>query len=100
MRGSGLPRIQCGQGTVPDAHDPTKSHAPDDVHDRPGTEDGPGYAKISKRFHENPKEFEEAFAKAWYKLTHRDMGPVSRCLGPGLPSRNCGKTRCRPSIMN
>ena len=42
----------------------------------------PIYGKISKRFHENPKEFEEAFAKAWYKLTHRDMGPVSRCLGP------------------
>ncbi len=42
----------------------------------------PIYGPISKRFHENPKEFEEAFAKAWYKLTHRDMGPVSRCLGP------------------
>ena len=45
----------------------------------------PAYAKISKRFHENPEEFEKAFAKAWYKLTHRDMGPVSRLLGPEVP---------------
>jgi catalase-peroxidase len=60
----------------------------------------PIYAKISKRFHENPEEFEEAFAKAWYKLTHRDMGPVSRCSARGFPSRSCGKTPYPKSIMN
>jgi catalase-peroxidase len=60
----------------------------------------PIYGPISKRFYENPDEFDEAFAKAWYKLTHRDMGPVSRLLGPRFPSRSRGRTRFPPSIMN
>ena len=69
-------------GTVPDAHDPKKSHAPMMFTTDIALKMDPAYAKISKRFHENPKEFDAAFAKAWYKLTHRDMGPVSRLLGP------------------
>ena len=72
-------------GTVPDAHDRTKSHAPMMFTTDLALKMDPAYAKISKRFHENPKEFASAFAKAWYKLTHRDMGPVSRCLGPLVP---------------
>ncbi len=67
---------------VPDAHDSTKSHAPMMFTTDIALKMDPAYAKISKRFHDNPDQFETAFAKAWYKLTHRDMGPVSRCLGP------------------
>jgi catalase-peroxidase len=73
------------KGTVPDAHDPKKSHAPMMFTTDMALKMDPAYAKISKRFHENPKEFAAAFAKAWYKLTHRDIGPVSRCLGPLVP---------------
>ncbi|MEM9658992.1 MAG: peroxidase family protein, partial [Planctomycetota bacterium] len=69
-------------GTVPDAHDESKSHAPMMFTTDLALRMDPIYAKISKRFHDNPEVFEEAFAKAWYKLTHRDMGPVSRLLGP------------------
>nr|WP_197526366.1 catalase/peroxidase HPI [Botrimarina colliarenosi] len=69
-------------GTVPDAHDPSKSHAPIMFTTDLALKMDPQYGPISRRFHEHPEEFEEAFAKAWYKLTHRDMGPVSRCLGP------------------
>lgn len=76
------PKEDAAKGTVPDAHDPAKSHAPMMFTTDMALKMDPIYGKISKRFHENPKEFEEAFAKAWYKLTHRDMGPVSRCLGP------------------
>ena len=74
-----------GKGTVPDAHDKKKSHAPMMFTTDLALKMDPAYAKISKRFHENPKEFADAFAKAWYKLTHRDMGPVTRCLGPLVP---------------
>jgi catalase-peroxidase len=76
------PKDESAQGTVPDAHDPTKTHAPMMFTTDIALKEDPIYRKISKRFHENPKEFQQAFAKAWYKLTHRDMGPVSRCLGP------------------
>ena len=79
------PKDANAKGTVPDAHDPKKSHAPMMFTTDLALKMDPAYAKISKRFHENPKEFATAFAKAWYKLTHRDMGPVSRCLGPLVP---------------
>jgi catalase-peroxidase len=72
-------------GTVPDAHNPAKKHAPMMLTSDLALKVDPAYAKISKRFHENPGQFAEAFAKAWYKLTHRDMGPVSRLLGPMVP---------------
>ena len=71
-----------GAGTVPDAHDDSKTHAPIMFTTDLALIKDPAYGKISKRFYENPKQFEEAFAKAWYKLTHRDMGPVARLLGP------------------
>ena len=76
------PTDPSAQGTVPDAHDPNKSHAPMMFTTDIALKEDPAYREISKRFYENPEEFEKAFAKAWYKLTHRDMGPVSRCLGP------------------
>ena len=79
------PKDAKAKGNVPDAHDPKKSHAPIMFTTDLSLKMDPAYAKISKRFHENPKEFATAFAKAWYKLTHRDMGPVSRCLGPLVP---------------
>ncbi len=79
------PKGDSGKKTVPDAHDKTKSHAPIMFTTDLALKMDPAYAKISKRFHDNPKEFEKAFAKAWYKLTHRDMGPASRCLGPLVP---------------
>ncbi len=74
------------QGTVPDAHDPSKSHAPVMLTTDLSLKVDPVYGPISKRFYENPDEFALAFAKAWYKLTHRDMGPVSRYLGPLVPA--------------
>ena len=80
-----VPKDGAGQGTVPDAHVPSKSHAPIMFTTDLALKMDPIYGKISKRFLENPKEFEEAFAKAWFKLTHRDMGPVSRYLGPLVP---------------
>jgi catalase-peroxidase len=76
------PRDKSAQGIVPDAHDASKTHAPMMFTTDLALKMDPVYGPISKRFHENPKEFEAAFARAWYKLTHRDMGPVSRCLGP------------------
>ncbi len=72
----------AAQGIVPDAHDPTKNHAPIMLTTDLSLRFDPVYGPIAKRFHENPEIFEEAFAKAWYKLTHRDMGPISRYLGP------------------
>ncbi len=79
------PKDETAKGTVPDAHDPSKSHAPMMFTTDLSLKMDPIYAAISKRFHENPQEFEDAFAKAWYKLTHRDMGPHSRLLGPEVP---------------
>jgi len=70
------------QDTVPDAHDPSKRHAPMMLTTDLSMRMDPVYAPIAKRFHENPDELAEAFAKAWYKLLHRDMGPISRYLGP------------------
>ncbi|MFY9724501.1 MAG: catalase/peroxidase HPI, partial [Bryobacteraceae bacterium] len=80
------PKNGSGAGTVPDAHDPSKKHAPMMFTTDLSLKVDPSYAKISKHFHENPRAFADAFAKAWYKLTHRDMGPVSRHLGPLVPA--------------
>jgi len=73
-------------GTVPDAHDPSKRHAPLMFTTDLALREDPIYAPISKRFHEDTDAFADAFARAWYKLTHRDMGPVSRCLGSLVPA--------------
>ena len=79
------PKEDSAQGTVPDAHDPQRTHAPMMFTTDMALRMDPNYEKISKRFHDDPQEFATAFAKAWYKLTHRDMGPVSRLLGPEVP---------------
>ncbi len=81
------PKDASAAGTVPDAHDPSKKHAPMMFTTDLALKVDPSYAKISKRFHENPQAFADAFAKAWFKLTHRDMGPVSRYLGPLVPAK-------------
>jgi catalase-peroxidase len=73
------------QGTVPDAHDPSKRHAPMMLTTDLALKVDPIYAPIAKRFHDNPDQLADAFARAWYKLLHRDMGPVSRYLGPWVP---------------
>jgi catalase-peroxidase len=79
------PKDGAAAGTVPDAHDKSKRHAPMMFTTDIALKMDPAYAKITKRWAENPKEFEVAFAKAWYKLTHRDMGPYVRGLGPLVP---------------
>jgi catalase-peroxidase len=79
------PKGGAGEGTVPDAHDPSKSHAPMMLTTDLALRMDPIYAPISKRFHENPDECADAFARAWFKLLHRDMGPLSRYLGPWVP---------------
>jgi catalase-peroxidase len=79
------PKDKSARDIVPDAHDPSKKHAPMMFTTDLALRLDPIYAPISKRFHENPDQFAQAFAKAWYKLTHRDMGPVSRLLGPLVP---------------
>jgi len=79
------PKNGAGNGTVPDAHDGSKRHAPSMLTTDLSLRMDPIYGPISKRFYENPKEFADAFAKAWFKLTHRDMGPISRYLGPLVP---------------
>ena len=80
------PKEASAKGTVPDAHDDSKSHAPMMFTTDLALRMDPAYAPISKRFHEHPEQFQQAFAKAWYKLTHRDMGPVSRLVGPEVPA--------------
>jgi len=79
------PTDPSAQGTVPDAHDPSKRHAPMMLTTDLALKVDPVYGPISKRFHENPDQLAEGFAKAWYKLLHRDMGPRSRYLGPWVP---------------
>jgi catalase-peroxidase len=79
------PKDTAAQGTVPDAHDPSKRHAPMMLTTDIALKVDPIYAPIAKRFHENPDHLAEAFAKAWFKLLHRDMGPVARYLGPWVP---------------
>jgi len=80
------PRAGAGVGTVPDAHDPSKSHAPTMLTTDLALRFDPTYEKISRRFREHPDELADAFAKAWFKLTHRDMGPYTRGLGPLVPA--------------
>jgi catalase-peroxidase len=79
------PKDGAGADSVPDAHNPDKRHAPTMLTTDLALRFDPIYGPISKRYHENPQEFADAFAKAWYKLTHRDMGPRSRYLGPWVP---------------
>ena len=79
------PKNNAGAGSVPGAHDPSKRRAPTMLTTDLSLRFDPEYEKISRRFYENPQEFAEAFAKAWFKLTHRDMGPLSRYLGPLVP---------------
>jgi catalase-peroxidase len=80
------PKDPAAGTTVPDAHDPTKTHAPMMLTTDLALRMDPAYEVISRRFHENPAEFAAAFAKAWFKLTHRDMGPIARYLGPLVPA--------------
>jgi catalase-peroxidase len=75
----------AGNGTVPDAHNPSKHHAPTMLTTDLSLRFDPAYEKISRRFYKNPDEFADAFARAWFKLTHRDMGPRTRYLGPEVP---------------
>jgi catalase-peroxidase len=79
------PKHGAGAGTVPDAHDPSKRHAPSMLTTDLALRFDPAYEKISRRFHEHPDQFADAFARAWFKLTHRDMGPIVRYLGPLVP---------------
>ncbi len=80
------PKHGSGAGTVPDAHDPSKRHAPAMLTTDLALRFDPAYEKISRRFMENPDQFADAFARAWFKLTHRDMGPRARYLGPEVPA--------------
>ena len=80
------PKHGMGAGSVPDAHDPSKRNAPAMLTTDLSLRFDPAYEKIARRFHENPDQFADAFARAWFKLTHRDMGPLSRYLGPLVPA--------------
>ncbi|MGO9449950.1 MAG: catalase/peroxidase HPI [Candidatus Binataceae bacterium] len=82
------PKNGAGAGTIPDAHDKSKRRAPSMLTTDLSLRFDPAYEKISKRFYEHPQEFADAFARAWFKLTHRDMGPVSRYLGPLVPKEH------------
>jgi catalase-peroxidase len=81
-----IPKDGAGAGTVPDAHDPKKRHAPTMLTTDLSLKVDPVYEAISRRFYENPDQFADAFARAWFKLTHRDMGPRVRYLGPEVPA--------------
>ncbi len=82
------PKNGAGNGTVPDAHDPAKRHAPTMLTTDLSLRFDPAYEKISRRFYEHPDQFADAFARAWFKLTHRDMGPIVRYLGPLVPKEH------------
>ena len=79
------PKGGAGAGTVPDAHDKSKRHSPSMLTTDLSLRMDPAYEKISRRFHQHPEQFADAFARAWFKLTHRDMGPIVRYLGPLVP---------------
>ncbi|MGO8847879.1 MAG: catalase/peroxidase HPI, partial [Methylocella sp.] len=82
------PKNGSGAGTVPDPYDPSKRHAPSMLTTDLALRIDPAYEKISRRFFENPDQFADAFARAWFKLTHRDMGPIARYLGPLVPKES------------
>jgi len=82
------PKNGAGNGKVPDAHDPSKRHAPSMLTTDLALRLDPAYEKVSRRFYEHPDQFADAFARAWFKLTHRDMGPISRYLGPLVPKES------------
>jgi catalase-peroxidase len=82
------PKNGAGNGTVPDAHNPSERHAPSMLTTDLALRLDPAYEKISRRFYEHPDQFADAFARAWFKLTHRDMGPISRYLGPLVPKES------------
>ncbi len=82
------PKNEGGKGSVPDAHDPSKTHSPIMLTTDIALKEDPIYKVISKRFYENPSEFADAFARAWFKLTHRDMGPKALYLGPEVPQED------------
>jgi catalase-peroxidase len=82
------PKNGAGKTTVPDAHDPSKRHAPSMLTTDLALRFDPAYEKISRRFYEHPDQFADAFARAWFKLTHRDMGPIARYLGPLVPKES------------
>ncbi len=81
-----IPKDGAGAGLIPDAHDPSRRHVPTMLTTDLSLRFDPVYAEISRRFHENPDQFADAFARAWFKLTHRDMGPRARYLGPEVPA--------------
>ena len=82
------PKGDAGEGMIPDAHDPNKSHQPFMLTTDIALREDPAYEKISRRFHENPEDFARAFSRAWFKLTHRDMGPRARFVGPEVPTED------------
>jgi catalase-peroxidase len=94
------PKHAMGAGTVPDAHDKTKRHAPMMLTTDLSLRFDPAYEKISRHFLENPDEFADAFARAWFKLTHRDMGPIGRYLGPEVPKEELIWQDPIPAVMH
>src|SRR5690606_8312664 len=81
------PKDKSAASMVPDAHDPTKRHAPIMLTTDLALKEDPAYRRITQKWLKDPKAFEDAFARAWFKLTHRDMGPTSRYLGPLVPKQ-------------
>lgn len=92
------PKGGAGAGTVPDAHNAAMRHAPAMLTTDLALRFDPSYETISRRFHENPDQFADAFARAWYKLTHRDMGPIARYLGPLVPTEELPWQDIIPSV--
>src|SRR4029077_14312878 len=81
-------KAKSAQADIPDAYDPAKKHVPTMLTTDLSLKMDPAYEKISRRFHEHPEQFADAFARAWFKLTHRDMGPIQRYLGPLVPKES------------
>src|ERR1700735_2620899 len=92
------PKNGAGNATVPDAHDPSKRHAPSMLTTDLALRFDPAYEKISRRFYEHPDQFADAFARAWFKLTHRDMGPMGRYLGPRVPKEELSWQAPTPAV--